>query len=270
MRILLGLLLLAGGQDAQARALYEKALTAFETRTREGLSSARSLFQRASEIDPHFADAHAGLADATCLLALYGYEAPLEVMPRAREAALESIRLAPGLARAHASLGLVRYLFEWRFDEAEESFRRAIELDPSYPSVRHWYAMLLMVRGRFDESLQQIDEARALDPDSALYPEKRRTILAAAGRLSEKDPASDSHLRSQLTALEQEAASRYVSPLDLAVLHARLGEKEAALSAIERAFELRDASLVYLRSQPELASLRSEPRFQAILKRMGI
>jgi tetratricopeptide (TPR) repeat protein len=131
--------------------------------------------------------------------------------------------------------------------------------------------MMLMVRGRFDESLQQIDRAIALDPDFALYEAKRRTILIAAGRLpEEEEEPSESEMRSRLAALEKEAASKYVSPVDLAILHAALGETEAALSAIERAFELRDASLVYLRSQPELASLRSEPRFQAIVKRMGI
>jgi tetratricopeptide (TPR) repeat protein len=270
MRFVLGILLLAGGEDAQARALYEKALAAFETRTREGLFQARDLFQEAAGIDPVFADAHAGFADASCLLALYGFEAPLAVMPRAREAALEAIRLEPRLAKAHASLGLVRYLFEWRFDVAEASFRKAIELDPKYASAHHWYAMMLMVRGRFDESLQQIDEARALDPDFVLYQQKRQTILIAAGRLPAEEEANGSEIRSKLAALTREKATKYVSPLDLAALHARLGEADAALFEIERAFELRDASLVYLRSQPELASLRSEPRFQAILERMGI
>jgi tetratricopeptide (TPR) repeat protein len=267
---LVGILLFIRAENPQARAFYEKGLAAFESRTREGLLQARDLFHEAAEIDPLFADAHAGFADASCLLALYGFEAPLSVMPRAREAALEAIRLEPGLAKAHASLGLVRYLFEWRFDDAEASFRKAIELDPDYPSAHHWYAMMLMVRGRFDESLKQIDRARALDPDFALYRVKRRTILIAAGRLPEDGEPGESEMRSRLAALKKEAASKYVSPVDLAVLHAGLGETDAALSEIERAFELRDASLVYLRTQPELASLRSEPRFQAIVKRMGI
>src|SRR5512145_3022879 len=90
-----------GADNPEARALYERALTALETRTREGLSEARLLFEQATSLDPPFAEAHAGAADASCLLALYGYEASSRVMPRAREAAAEAIRIDPKLASAH-------------------------------------------------------------------------------------------------------------------------------------------------------------------------
>jgi tetratricopeptide (TPR) repeat protein len=304
----------------EARELYEKALSSMETRTRDGLTEARLLFREALALDPDFAEAHAGAADASCLLALYGYEAPLKVMPDAGEGAREALRLEPDLARAHASLGLVRYLYEWDFSLAEKSFGRAIELDPAYPSAHHWYAMMLMATRRFDESLERIDRARALDPDSTLYDVKRGTILMAAGRLDE----AESHLRQvldrrpssplarreigflelargraekaasyldstepayalvlaklgrkgeareMLSALRDLQSSEYVSPLDFATVYGGLGEIDAALGEVERAFEERDAALVYLRTQPGLAPLRSEPRFQDILKRLRI
>ena len=325
MRKLLLVLLLAGlpveaWENPEARALYEKALSSFQTRTREGLSESRLLFQEAVALDPGFAEAHAGVADASCLLALYGYEAPSRVMPGAGEAAVEAIRLEPSLAKAHASLGLVRYLYEWSFAEAEASFEKAIALDPAYPPAHHWFAMMLMATGRFEESLEQIDRAIALEPGSALYDVKRGTILMASGRLDEAEahlhavlerrPGSplarrelalldlvrgrpekaSLHLdssepayalvlgrlgrtneaRSMLAALRDVESSGYVSPVDFAVIYVGLGETNAALDELDRAFERRDAALVYLRTQPGLAPLRSEPRFQDILKRMGI
>jgi tetratricopeptide (TPR) repeat protein len=325
MRKLFLILLLAGvpvegSENLEARALYEKALASWKTRTREGLSESRLLFQEAAALDPGFAEAHAGVADASCLLALYGYEAPSQVMPGAREAAMEALRLDAMLAKAHASLGLVRYLYEWSFVEAEGSFEKAIALDPEYPSAHHWFAMMLMAIGRYEESLEQIDQAIALEPESALYDIKRGTILMAAGRLDEAeahlrsvldrrpesplaqreigllelargrlekarlhlDPSEPayglvvgllgrtSEARAMLATLRDVESSGYVSPIDFAVIHVGLGETNAALDELDRAFDMRDAALVYLRTQPGLAPLRSEPGFQDILKRMGI
>ena len=86
MRKLLLVLLLAGlpveaWENPEARALYEKALSSFQTRTREGLSESRLLFQEAVALDPRLAEAHAGVADASCLLALYGYEPNRDSLP---------------------------------------------------------------------------------------------------------------------------------------------------------------------------------------------
>jgi len=320
LALLLGGFRVEGAENPEARALYEKALASFQTRTHEGLSESRLLFQEAAALDPGFAEAHAGVADASCLLALYGYEAPSEVMPRARDAAREAIRLEPSLAKAHASLGLVRYLYQWSFEEAEASFEKAMSLDPAYPSAHHWFAMMLMAASRYDESLEQIDKAIALEPESALYDVKRGTILMAAGRLDEAEAhvrgvlerrprsplarrelgllelvrgrleAARDHLdssepayalvlrrlgrkseaRAMLEALRDLESSSYVSPVDFAVIYAGLGETSAALDELDRAFETRDAALVYLRTRPGLAPLRSEARFQEVLKRMGI
>jgi tetratricopeptide (TPR) repeat protein len=241
-------------------------------------------------------------------------------MPKAREAAMEALRLAPVLAKAHASLGLVRYLYEWSFAEAEKSFERAIALDPAYPSAHHWFAMMLMATGRYQESLERIERAIALEPDSALYEVKRGTILMAAGRLGEAEahllavlerrpesplarrelgllelvrgrpeaalPFLDSsepahglvlgllgrrnEARKMIAALRDVESTGYVSPIDFALVQVGLGETKAALDELERALEMRDAALVYLRTQPGFAPLHAQPRFQEILKRVGI
>jgi tetratricopeptide (TPR) repeat protein len=272
--LLLALLMGARPEIPEARAVYDEALAHWTTRTEDGLSKSLELFAKAARIDPKFARAHAGIASASCLLALYGHRAPSEVMPPARDAALEAIRLDDSLAEAHASLGLVRYLYEWNFGEAEKSFERALALGPGYSSAHHWYAMLLMATRRFDESLEQIDRAIALDPESPLYQEKRETILRAAGRLDEVEapsPLDDGDkTREKLESLKREESTRYVSPIDLALLYAELGEKDKALDELERAYEVRDSALVYLRSEPGLSSLRSEPRFRRLLEKMGL
>jgi hypothetical protein len=76
--------------------------------------------------------------------------------------------------------------------------------------------------------------------------------------------------RAMLDALRDVQSSAYVSPIDFAIVHVGLGETDAALDELERAFEEKDAALVYLGTQPGLAPLRSEPRFQDLLKRVGL
>lgn len=305
-----------GEELPEARALYERAQASFRTRTASGLSESVRLFERAAAVDPDYAAAHAGVADSSCLLALYGFSAPNRVMPRAREAAAEAIRLDPDSAEAHAALGLVSYLYEWSFRDAGSAFEKAIELDPDYATAHHWYAMMLMASGRIEDALLQIDRTIALDPDSALYDVKRGTILIAAGNLDEAEEhlhrSLERHPDSALArrelglvelmrgrpeealvfidALDGEPALRgyvlgvlgrtsearailfelenaegYVSSIDVALVEAGLGEVEEALDSLDRALEERDAALVYLRTQPGFASLRSEPRFQKIL-----
>ena len=73
-----------------------------------------------------------------------------------------------------------------------------------------------------------------------------------------------------LEALRDVESSAYVSPIDFAIVHLGLGETDAALDELERAFEAKDAALVYLRTQPGLAPLRAERRFQDLLKRIGL
>ena len=324
---------LALGQEpsTEARALYERAAERFRDRSAAGLGESLELFHRAAELDPGLSRAHAGEADAACLLALYGHRAPLEVMPRARKAAEAALALDPELAEAHAALGLTRYLHDWDWEAAESSFERAVAHDPSYSEVRHWYAMMLMATGRYDAAVEQIDAAIRIAPERALYAVKRGTILIAASRYDEAEAqlagAVERHpdyqtahrelgrlalARGQdalaLEALERAAAlpggrsattqstlalslgrlgeteraraiqrdledrarSGYLSRVSLAVARLGAGDREGALEALDEAVEARDAALVYIGVQPALAGLRSEPRFVALVERLGL
>jgi tetratricopeptide (TPR) repeat protein len=113
--------------------------------------------------DQRFALAFAGLADSYTLLASYGVEPTKQAYPSAKTAALKALELAPSLAEAHTSLGMVAFYYEWNWPSAEDEFRRALELNPNYPLAHSWYALQLAAMGRLDESLTHMQRAADLD-----------------------------------------------------------------------------------------------------------
>lgn len=143
---------------------YLKGRHLWNRRTRESLERSIEFFSRAASADPTWAAPHSGLADAHIFLAWYAHRAPLEVMPRAKESALAAVALDPGSAEAHASLGLIRYLFDWDFPAAQEEFRRALALNPNHAYSRYWHGYFLLAMQRHQEALSQVKAALALDP----------------------------------------------------------------------------------------------------------
>jgi tetratricopeptide (TPR) repeat protein len=148
--------------------VYERYLRgryALNKRTEADLHAAVSSFTETTSEAPEFALAWSGLADALLLLGVYGALQPTDVMPRARDAAEQALRLNPALGEAYATLGAVRALFEWDWARSEDSFRRAMALSPRYPTAWQWCALNLLVPcGRYGEARDAIERARALDP----------------------------------------------------------------------------------------------------------
>ena len=172
--------------NPEAYEAYLKGRYEWNKRTHASLDRAIAHFSTAIELDPTYAPAHAALADCynqfgTVLL---GTGSPREYRPRAAAAAIRALQIDPYSAEAHAALGYVRH-YDWRWDEAEQEFRRAIELNPSYPLVRLWYANLLMSRGRMEEALEQVYVARNLDPFSLIVNANVGWVLIFAGRPTE-------------------------------------------------------------------------------------
>lgn len=122
-------------------------------------------FERAVAIDPGYALAHTGLADAAVALTDY-YVSPEETRATAKRAAQRAVDLEGSLAEAHASLGTVRLLFEWNWPEAEREFQRAIALQPGYADAHSWYGYYLALMGRADEAVAEVQVAETLDPRS--------------------------------------------------------------------------------------------------------
>lgn len=158
-----------------ARDSYLQGLNAWRDGSREGLESAVGFFRRAIQVDSQYAEAYAGLADAYVMLGYFGYGSKDEMFPKAKEAALRSMRLDSKLPSAHPALA---YALTWErdFAGANAEFRKATALDPTSPTGRgvvsdptyaaahQWYPILLMILGQKNEVVAASRRAPNNDP----------------------------------------------------------------------------------------------------------
>lgn len=178
--------------NSEAQQLYLKGRFHWNKRNAKELQKAAGYFQSAIELDPEFALAYAGLADAYAVMPLYGSFRPNEYKPKAKVAALRALELNPNLAEAHNSLGYILNSYDFDWEGAEREYRNAIELNPNYATARQWYAENLAFRGRTDEALEQISKALELDPLSLVINRMKGNVLGFAGR---HDEAIEQHWR---------------------------------------------------------------------------
>ncbi len=169
-------------QNGEAYRLYLEGRYFWNKRTPEGLRRAADLFERAISKDAAYARAYSGLSDTYTLLTNYFALRPREALPKAREAALKAVQLDDSLGEAHASLGLVLEEADLDVDASDREFRRALELNPNYPSARHWYSLSLAERGRIDEALAEARRAVELDPLSLPLNQNLADVLSVAHR----------------------------------------------------------------------------------------
>ncbi len=131
--------------------------------TPEALSKAISYFEQAIAKDPSYAPAHAALAHSYVLLS-GRLLPPKEGMPKANAAALRALELDPNLGEGHASLGSVKLFYDFDWAGAEREFKRALELDSSYPRIHVSMGNYFMARGEVQQSAEEYRRARELDP----------------------------------------------------------------------------------------------------------
>lgn len=151
-------------RDLEAYHLYLKGRYYWNKRTVDGLINAINFFGQAISRDPGFALAHAGLADCFHPLGAYRVLSPAEAFGKAKAAALKALEIDDRITEAHTSLAMSILFYEWNWTSAEQSFKRAIQLNPNYPIAYQWYAVYLMAMGRQDESLAAVRHAQELDP----------------------------------------------------------------------------------------------------------
>ena len=156
--------------NPEAYRLYVNGRYEWAKRTREGFEKGAEYFRQAIDHDPGYGRAYAGLADCYLFLGLFGYGPPLEMLPQAKVTALRALELEPGLAEAHATLGLITQNLDWDWKEVERQYRESIRLAPNYSTAHHWYAEFLSIQGRFDESRSEFARAREIDPISPIIP----------------------------------------------------------------------------------------------------
>lgn len=145
----------------EAYQLYLKGRYHWNKRTDEGARRAIDYFHQAIEKDPGYALAYVGLADSYLLSELLPAR---ERYPKAKAAAQKALEIDETLGEAHASLAAIKNWYDWDWPGAEIEFRRAVELNPNYPTAHHWYGEFLANLGRFDESIAEYQKALEIDP----------------------------------------------------------------------------------------------------------
>lgn len=145
---------------------YLKGRYYWGKRSEEALDKAIQYFQSATEKDPQYALAYAGLADCYGIIgaAIVGTVPTSQVAPKAEAAATKAVELDPALAETQTALATVQFNYNWNWAAAEAGFRRAIQLNPSYATAHQRYSLYLMAMGRTQESLDEMSRARSLDP----------------------------------------------------------------------------------------------------------
>jgi len=172
-------------ESNEAYQSYLKGRYYWNKRTQDGYSKAIEHFQSAIEKDPSFALAYAGLADCYNILSSYGLSSPKETFPLGKAAATKALELDQNLAEAHTSMAYEKYQFEWDWAGAEREFKRAIELNPNYPTAHHWYGLELANMGRLDEAFRELKRAQELDPLSLVIIASTGWALYEARRYDE-------------------------------------------------------------------------------------
>ena len=315
--------------NPEAYQFYLRGRYYWNKRTAENLRKAMEQFQQAADRDPNYALAYVGLSDSYVLLENYAGTPANETLPKAKAFAERALQIDNSLAEAHTSLGYV-YNNLWQWKEAEDEFKRAIELNPNYPTAHHWYSLYLLDAGRVAEAKAEIKRAHELDPLSLIigttvtyaylaegdatfataqskkvveldpnfprgheylglayleqgrYPEAIAELQKAvelSGR--ERWPLRDlgygyaiSGKRAEAQAVIKELVGKYEKGhaigQDLAAVYAGLGDKDQAFAWLEKDFQTRSGLLGWTRWTPAFESLRSDPRFSELLRRIGL
>jgi serine/threonine protein kinase/tetratricopeptide (TPR) repeat protein len=154
--------------DPEVLGLYMMGRGQWNRRDLDGLKAAIRCFESVVARSPDFARGFAGLADCYTILGNWSVVAPRDVYPKAKEAALRALALDPNLGEAHVALAFAEYLYDWKWEQAEQGFRRAIELNPSYAQGHAWYGTFLSALGRHDEAIAETRRAQELDPWSSI------------------------------------------------------------------------------------------------------
>jgi eukaryotic-like serine/threonine-protein kinase len=176
----------AGTTNAEAYRLYLEGRQLWYGRTPEGIKKSVELLQRAIVADPNYALAYAGLSDTYCVATGYGVLIqPKQAYALADEASRKALQLDDTLPEAHTARAMV-LANQWKWNDTEKEFRRAIELNPNDATAHYFYAFIfLMPQNRIEESLEEFRKALSLDPLSGIVNVNYGLTLFVAHRTPE-------------------------------------------------------------------------------------
>jgi TolB-like protein/DNA-binding winged helix-turn-helix (wHTH) protein/Flp pilus assembly protein TadD len=310
---------------------YLKGRYYWNKRSDENLTRAIGYFEDATHQAPNYSLAYAGLADCYAIISaeIFGTMSGEQAAPKAKAAALRALELDPTLAEAETSLATVSFNYDWDWSAAAAGFVKAIKDNPSYATAYQRYSLYLMAMGRPDDSVEQINKARELDPlsisinfslgwrfymarqyDRAIQqlrdtlemdpsyelphlvlglsyakkgdfrlaiPELRKAVELSHGTPLMTSALANAYARAGYVAeaqrllaeLSSQSKQQYVSPYYFAVVYVGLGKPEEAIDWLEKAFPDRSNGLVFLKVEPGLDDLRSNPRFVALQQKLN-
>ena len=214
-------------RNAEAYDFYLRGRHLWNQLTPETNRRAVESYQKATQLDPEFALAWAGLADIYSASPINSDVAPMEVLQQARDAIAHAVASGSDLAETQTALGTVRYWLDWDWPAAETAFRKAISVDPSYSQAHRVLGLVLQAMGRHDEAREAMLHARELDP---FYP--MQSAVSAGERLAARDYSSALELAQRATAV---GPSFWIGHVRLAEVYERMGNSELALEALEKA-----------------------------------
>jgi eukaryotic-like serine/threonine-protein kinase len=299
----------------------------------ESVRRALEAFEKATQIDPQYALAHAATARAYVALATFGGISRQEGRASATAAIQKALNIDENLAEARAALADIKWNYDWDWLAAEAEYKRALEVNPSFTFARKRYAGLLTAARRLDAGVDEAVKAEALDPLSAeaitehgmiLYYRRDYTAardvlhraleleptrggaLVMVARIEEAEGHFDAALDAltkarqiagggnisleaeiirleallgrraeaerHLTDLQRAVASNFqrIPSRNLANVQLGFGNRDRALDFYEEAINERDPAVLWLAVDPRVDELRSTPRFQNLLARLGI
>jgi serine/threonine protein kinase/Tfp pilus assembly protein PilF len=282
--------------NIQAYDYYLRGRQFIHQLRRRSLDYARQMFNKAIELDPNYALAYTGVADASSLLYQY-FDARDFNLRQADKASTKALELEPDLAEAQVSHGIVSSL-KRNFSEAEESFSKAMKMEPKMFEAPYWYGMGLMAEGRFEDAVKMFDRASNLRPEDYQSAHFMGQAYHAMGRTEEQeaqlrrglklmesslelnpDDARAANLAAGVFAVlgEAENAIKYgerslaIDPEDpmllynVACMYSSLGRTDQAISCLERAVDKGFGHREWIDNDPDLAPLRDTPKYQAIV-----
>lgn len=173
--------------NTDAYHAYLRGRLEWARRTPDHVKKALAYFEQATELDPNYALAYAGVADCYAMLGFYPYGVlkPNDAYPRAKAAAQQALSLDESLGDAHASLGLCAFFYDWDWAAAERAFRRSIELSPNALGASVWYPALLANIGRFEDAIREAERSVEIDPLSVNALTTLGQVLYIARRYDE-------------------------------------------------------------------------------------
>jgi tetratricopeptide (TPR) repeat protein len=231
--------------EAHTSLAYEKDLYEWDW------AGAEREYRRAIELNPSYATAHEWLAVHWAYLGRM--DQAIAEMRRARE-------LDPLSLIINANLGTWLH-FGGRHQEALEQYRKTVEMDPNFAFVRMKLGQFLTDQGIYKEAIAELQTAVALAPTSS-----RRSALAC-GYARSGNRVEALRILSELRATSER---EYVPPWVIANLYLALGDQERGMEWLEKAYEERSTSEIFLKANPGFDPLRADPRFKALLRHMNL